>query len=166
MKLTENEFYVEMAFTNHDSTAIPVGLGWHPYFVMSENVADTSLKMPKSVQILIDERMLPTGEKQAYSAFDTLTKIGDTKLDNGFFITETGKKASVILESERGKLHYWQELGEKKWNFLQVFTPPHRKSIAIEPMTCNIDAFNNKDGLIMLEPKASFIGSFGVHFSK
>lgn len=166
MKLTENEFYVEMAFTNHDSTAIPVGLGWHPYFVMSENVADTSLKMPKSEQILIDERMLPTGEKQAYSAFDTLTKIGETKLDNGFFVTETGEKASVILESERGKLHYWQELGDKKWNFLQVFTPPHRKSIAIEPMTCNIDAFNNKDGLIMLEPKASFIGSFGVHFSK
>lgn len=166
MRLNENEFYVEMAFTNHHSTAIPVGLGWHPYFVMSENVADTSLKMPKSEQILIDERMLPTGEKQAYSAFDTLTKIGETKLDNGFFIIETGEKASVILESERGKLHYWQELGKEKWNFLQVFTPPHRKSIAIEPMTCNIDAFNNKDGLILLEPNTSFISSFGVRFSK
>jgi aldose 1-epimerase len=166
MSLTENEFYVEMAFTNHDSVTIPVGLGWHPYFVLSENVADTSLKMPKSELILIDNRMLPTGEKQAYSAFDTLTKIGETSLDNGFFITETSKEASVILQSERGTLHYWQELGEQKWNFLQVFTPPHRKSIALEPMTCNIDAFNNQDGLVLLEPKASMIGSFGVVFSK
>jgi aldose 1-epimerase len=165
MRLKNKEFHVEMAFTNHHSTAIPVGLGWHPYFVMSENVGDTSLKMPQSELILIDNRMLPTGEKQAYTAFDTLTKIGDTSLDNGFFVTETGKKAEVTLQSERGKLTYWQELGEQKWNFLQVFTPPHRKSIALEPMTCNIDAFNNKDGLIVLQPDTSIIGSFGVRFS-
>ncbi len=168
--LTEGELYVEMAFTNYHSTAIPVGLGWHPYFVLSDDVADTSLKMPKSELILIDNRMLPTGEKQAYTAFDTLTKIGDTSLDNGFFITEEKEKeeaeASVILQSERGTLHYWQQIGEQKWNFLQVFTPPHRKSIAVEPMTCNIDAFNNKDGLVLLESKASIIGSFGVVFSK
>ena len=50
----------------------------------------------------------------------------------------------------------------KKWNFLQVFTPPHRQSIALEPMTCNIDAFNNQDGLKMLAPKETLSGVFGV----
>lgn len=165
MTLSKGAFEVEMIFTNDDSIAIPAGLGWHPYFIMSERVDDTSLQMPESQFIVIDDRMLPTGEKQPYSAFDTLKKIGTTNLDNGFFITAKGKEASVILESERGKLHYWQELGVGKWQFLQMFTPPHRKSIAVEPMTCNIDAFNNQDGLIVLAPNAVLNGKFGVRFS-
>jgi aldose 1-epimerase len=166
MILRGGEFEMKMAFHNDDNQLIPVGLGWHPYFIMSENVSDTHLQMPESQQIVIDDRMLPTGEKIPFSSFDTLTKIGNTSLDNGFFITEKGDKASVILSSERGRLHYWQEIGAGKWNFLQVFTPPHRKSIAIEPMTCNIDAFNNQDGLVWLAPKAKLDGSFGVKFSK
>ncbi len=165
MTLRKDAFEVEMAFTNDDSVAIPAGLGWHPYFIMSERVDDTSLQMPESQFIAIDDRMLPTGEKQNYSAFDTLKKIGATNLDNGFFITEKGEEAGVILESERGRLHYWQELGAAKWQFLQVFTPPHRKSIAIEPMTCNIDAFNNQDGLVVLAPHEVLGGKFGVRFS-
>lgn len=166
MILRGGAFEMKMTFQNDDTQLIPVGLGWHPYFVMSDRVDDTSLQMPESQLIMIDDRMLPTGEKQAYSAFDTLTKIGDTNLDNGFFITEKDNKASVVLTSERGRLHYWQETGVSKWNFLQVFTPPHRQSIAIEPMTCNIDAFNNHDGLVLLAPKAKLDGKFGVNFSK
>ena len=165
MILRGGAFEVELSFKNDDEALIPVGLGWHPYFIMSERVDDTSLQMPESQLILIDNRMLPTGEKQAYSTFNQLTKIGDTNLDNGFFITENDKQASVILASERGRLHYWQELGAAKWNFVQVFTPPHRKSIAVEPMTCNIDAFNNHDGLVLLAPKAKLDGKFGVKFS-
>ena len=160
------EFEIEMSLKNDDSVLIPAGLGWHPYFVMSEIVDDTSLRLPESQWIVIDDRMLPTGEKQAYSAFNTLTKIGDTHLDNGFFITENGTKASVILESERGTLQYWQEIGTAKWQFVQVFTPPDRRSIAIEPMTCNIDAFNNHDGLVRLAPNAALGGKFGVRFSQ
>ncbi len=165
MILRGGAFEMKMAFHNLDEGLIPVGLGWHPYFIMSENVSDTSLQMPESQLIAIDERMLPTGEKTAYSEFNTLKKIGDSSLDNGFFIIEKDNTASVILESARGRLHYWQEIGVSKWNFLQVFTPPHRKSIAIEPMTCNIDAFNNQDGLVWLAPKAKLDGVFGVRFS-
>ena len=49
-----------------------------------------------------------------------------------------------------------------KYNYLQVFIPPLRNSIAIEPMTCNTDAFNNKEGLIILEPDQQFKASYGV----
>ena len=37
------------------------------------------------------------------------------------------------------------------FNYLQLYIPPDRSSIAIEPMTCSVDAFNNGDGLIILE---------------
>jgi aldose 1-epimerase len=49
-----------------------------------------------------------------------------------------------------------------KYNFLQVYTPPHRNTIAIEPMTCLADAFNNKKGLIILKPSETASFSFGV----
>ena len=40
----------------------------------------------------------------------------------------------------------------------QVFTQPQRKALAVEPMTCGPDAFNEgptHEGLIVLEPRAS-----------
>jgi aldose 1-epimerase len=38
---------------------------------------------------------------------------------------------------------------------LQIYTPPHRKSIAIENLSSAPDAFNNKIGLIELGPEDS-----------
>jgi aldose 1-epimerase len=40
----------------------------------------------------------------------------------------------------------------KGYNFLQIYTPPHRKSIALEPLTGAPDAWNNKIGMIALLP--------------
>ena len=164
--LRGGEFEIVMQFTNHENKPIPVGLGWHPYFSISEKSDDTALQMPDCQLIMIDERMLPTGEKQTFKDFETLKKIGTTFLDNGFYINNQDEKAEVILQSELGTLTYWQETGEGKWNYVQVFTPPHRKSIAVEPMTCNMDAFNNKEGLVLLMPQATLKGKFGVKFSK
>ena len=163
--LSDSALNVNMAFTNNESFDIPVGLGWHPYFKISERIEDTSLKMPETYFINIDDRMLPTGEKTPFHEFDDLKRIDSYSLDNGFFILNQSKPAEVILESEMGRLTYWQETGEAKWNFLQVFTPPQRNSIALEPMTCNIDAFNNGDGLVLLKPQSTLSGDFGVRFS-
>ena len=44
----------------------------------------------------------------------------------------------------------------KHFPFFQVFTPPHRESIALEPMTCNVDAFNNGQGLVSLAADKSW----------
>ncbi len=164
--LRGRELAVEMAFINLENKAIPVGLGWHPYYRISEKADDTSLQMPECQLVLIDDRMLPTGEKQPFKHFQQLQKIGTTFLDNGFFITEKTDKAEVVLQSNVCKLVCWQETGLGKWNFIQVFTPPHRMSIAVEPMTCNVDAFNNKEGLVLLAPNTALSGKFGVVFSK
>ena len=59
----------------------------------------------------------------------------------------------------------WQETGTNKYNFLQVYIPPSREMIALEPMTSNIDAFNNKDHLIILEPGKKWSASFGFYLT-
>ena len=166
MILRGGAFEMKMGFKNDDTEVIPVGMGWHPYFIMSNKSNETSLQMPYCQRIIIDEKMLPTGKISRFTRFQTLKKIKKIVLDNGFKLSPRGKIAETILQSERGKLTFWQEKGAGKWNFLQVFTPPHRKSIAIEPMTCNIDAFNNNDGLTWLEPTELLEGRFGVRFEK
>jgi aldose 1-epimerase len=166
MILRGGKFEMTMAFKNDGDVEIPVGLGWHPYFKMSEKAYDSSLRMPDCQFIHIDDRMLPTGEKTPFTLFKRLTPIKNNTLDNGFYINDQTKNAETVLASEHGRLTFWQETGFQKWNFLQVFTPPHHKSVAIEPMTCNIDAFNTGDGLVMLKPSESLSGTFGVRFKK
>jgi aldose 1-epimerase len=165
-KIKDGELLVEMRFKNEDTVSIPVGLGWHPYFKISEKSDDSFLQMPDCQLIAIDDRMLPTGAKTDFTDFGNLKKLNNTTLDNGFYIKNQNQIAETILQSNIGKLTFWQETGAGKWNFLQVFTPPHRHSVAIEPMTCNIDAFNNHEGLVILKPKDILKGQFGVRFEK
>jgi aldose 1-epimerase len=40
----------------------------------------------------------------------------------------------------------------KQYPYLQIYTPPHRKSIAIENLTSAPDSFNNGIGLLIIEP--------------
>jgi aldose 1-epimerase len=153
---------VTMQVTNLHSESIPWGMGWHPYFDIADTVDEVSMLLPKCQKIEIDDRMLPTNVLVDFQDFKAVRKIGDYTLDNGFKLMEKEEKASVYLESDKYRLEYWQETGNDKWNFLQIFTPPHRQSIALEPMTCNIDAFNNGNGLKKLAPGESMEGKFGV----
>ncbi len=157
-----NTFMVEMRFRNEGEGAIPAGLGWHPYFHVADLIDTLSIQLPECKKIETDRRMLPTGAKVAFNDFKKLRPLGPLKLDTGFMITGDQKRAETILQSELGKLTFWQETGAAKWNFLQIFTPPHRRSIAIEPMTCNIDAFNNGEGLALLHSGATLEGKFGI----
>jgi aldose 1-epimerase len=166
LELSKQGLEGSFIFENTGTTALPVGLGWHPYFQLSSKVDSVRMQLPHCEQIEVDDRMLPTGQRLPFDRYRSLTQIGADNLDNGFFLTGPEGKAQVLLQGEKGALDYWQATGPGQFNYLQVFTPPHRHSIAVEPMTCNIDAFNNGDGLIRLGPSASVETSFGLHFQK
>lgn len=154
---------VEMRFRNDGTEALPVGLGWHPYFCLADRIDDMSLQMPASHMVGVDSRMIPTGKKYTYEEFLQLRRIGATVLDNCFALpSDLPSHAEVLLEGPKGRLRYQQETGPGKFNFLQVFTPPDRNALAIEPMTCGPDAFNNHEGLIRLEAGAEAKAAFSV----
>jgi aldose 1-epimerase len=87
-------------------------------------------------------------------------------LDNCFAVSEQAERIHVLLSGKRGELHYWQETGPDKFSYLQVFTPPYGRSVALEPMSCNVDAFNNGNGLKTLEPGAIISAQAGVQLKK
>lgn len=160
----DRTFELEMSFRNNDSKPMPAGIGWHPYFSIADNTDEVRLKMPACRRVLIDDRMLPTGEKTEFSDFEREKILTGITLDNCFEVPEGRGKFQLHLRSSAGQLTYWQETGPKGYPFIQLFTPDHRKSVAIEPMTCNVDAFNNGDGLAILGNGAELRGKCGLQW--
>ena len=155
------DFSMTMRFQNTGSDILPAGVGWHPYFRLGTSLSEVYLQLPGCRMVGIDEHMIPNGDLLPDARFSNLKPIGDTVLDNCFLL-DSGQD-TAILEGPAGRLTYRQENGQGKFPFLQVFTPPHRNAIALEPMSCNIDAYNNGMGLWTLAPGA--IGTASIQLS-
>ena len=168
VKFTINatELNVQLTMENTGIGSIPAGLGWHPYFFISENMRNCTLQMPELERIEIDDRMIPTGNREKIITFTNPVPLANVRLDNCFFIVNQQKPFVAVLDAPSGKLTYTQETGPDKFNYVQIFTPDHKRSIALEPMTCNINAFNNGEGLKILQPGEQFGGQCSIRFAK
>jgi len=158
----ENSFECEVRLKNPNDFTIPIGFGWHPYFQIGEYAKNLKLELPDCVKVEVDEDMIPTGKVFDYTDFSASKLLGDTWFDTCFKLKQKKGNAAISLVSEEHnvQLTYWQE--SKQFPYFQLYTPPTGKSIAIEPMTCNIDTFNNGDSLMEMPPKAVFSGKFGM----
>ena len=167
LTLNNKGFNINTNVINAGESNMPLGDGWHPYFKFDEPIENIALKIPKSRRILVDNRMIPTGEIMEDNRFVSLRLIGDSMFDTGYVIDENSDFAIAQIYSKFKdvSINFKQQLGENKYNFLQVFIPPSRNSIALEPMTSCTDAFNNKQGLIVLKPKEVFSASYSVYLS-
>lgn len=165
-EMTDNQFNTFLKIENTGSSPMPAGLGWHPYFTIYANIDEVSLQFPELEKIEIDRRMIPTGKRTKFNGFLEPKSINRINLDTCFYIPENCQPFKATLDSPNGKLIYSQETGSGKFNYVQFFTPSHRRSLAIEPMTCNINAFNNGEGLIVLQPGEHLGGSCGFQFTK
>ena len=171
-------FSLELEFTIHDSgkfevqvevmnlhrTAIPVGFGWHPYFRLAHKADLHQLKLPPCKQVNINDRMIPTGTAQSFERFMSLQKVEASFLDNCFHYAKPSGHYQLVLGGEGQSLTV--RTSSVEFPFFQVFTPPHRESIALEPMSCNVDAFNNGQGLVRLAPEEVWKGKMIFQFHR
>lgn len=146
-----NRFWMQVQVQNLHVHSIPVGFGWHPYFRLSDRVEDLALTVPACKKVVIDDRMIPTGALDTFKEFEGGQKLGDTFLDN-CFLAEGDYE--LILRAENRQLAVKASMQD--FPYFQVFTPPHRSSVALEPMSCTVDAFNNGGGLVRLMPGATW----------
>ncbi len=159
----KNGFQCTFEFTNQTDHDLPFGYGWHPYFTLGGEVDEWELQFPVSKHFEVDSRMIPTGKTRDMTAFSQAASLKDVNLDDCFEILDLGGICDTTLTNKKGfGITLWQETGDKKLNFLQIYTPPHRKSIAIEPQSACIDAFNNGFGLFKLANNEAIRASFGI----
>jgi len=170
-ELKEHGFVCTTLLKNTDEKDIPIGDGIHPYFKTGSLIDSWVFSLPKCEILEVDDRLIPTQKVTVFTEYEHAKPFGDRKFDSCFVLDPLHAKDGIatlgIQDKEKGlRLSIWQEVGTNKYNYLQIYTPPDRKSMAIEPMSCAPDAFNNSLGLIILAPNNSVEFAWGANLTK
>lgn len=164
---------IQSRVENLGAKDMPYSEGWHPYFMLGEKIDRLTMKIPETKLALLDKADLPTGNFQDDTRFVAGREIGDEFINDCFCLNDEFAKvlvtdtqdltnnAHVILSSATKILDIWQRAGVEQYNAIQMYTPPDRMSIAIEPMTSEPDALNHHRGLIVIPPGAFRTFQFG-----
>ncbi len=143
-----NCLVIESIIKNNSGVAMPVCDGWHPYFTLGTSVNELTFQMNADKMIEFNERLVPTGKIVPYKKFQQPEIFGETFLDNCFLLNKNSEVACVLRNEKSGVELTIQP--DNAYPYLQIYTPEHRKSIAIENLSAAPDAFNNKMGLAIL----------------
>jgi len=157
----DNRLSVETLIKNNSDSAIPICDGWHPYFTLGAKVDELLFEMNTTRMVEFSDKLVPTGNIVAYSKFHQPEIFGNTFLDNCFLLNDNNKPACSLTNTKTGLQLIIDP--DKTYPYLQVYTPEHRNSIAIENLSAVPDAFNNKIGLTILNAGESI--SFETSFS-
>ncbi len=142
----EGIFNIQITIMNAGERVMPFGLGWHPYFKLDQNLSELTVSSGPLLNIILDELSIPTGEEVL---IEDTRDMANAKWDHCFKYQNEPYKYAI--ESDNYRLTISQ--GEE-FQYLQIFTPG-RDSIAVEPMTCGVNALNTKEGLVVLKPGES-----------
>ena len=137
--------------TNNDAMQMPIQDGWHPYFTFGGSINDLQLEFQSKEIILFDEALIPTGKIVRYEEYGALKKIEAATFDNCFSVNFAECQPLCVLRDAVKKIQV-EIHPDKSYPYLQIYTPPHRNSIAIENLSAIPDVFNNGRGLQILAP--------------
>jgi aldose 1-epimerase len=168
--LDEGSLCVEADAENVGTTALPFGIGFHPYFCVAERADDASLRLGASARLSLDERGLPRGVAELEGKWRSGAEaIGADVLDDcaGPLDHDASGVARAELTGPQGTVQL--EVGPTlRW--LQVFTadtlaePDRRRAVAIEPMSCPPNALRTGTDLVRLEPGERWQGWWRATF--
>ena len=150
---TNDELKINTVITNNHTLPIPIQDGWHPYFTLGKNINTLQLQFNSDKQFVFDGNMIPTGQAKPFTTFTTATKIGEATFDDCFTLKFTNGQSIITLADDEQKIKV-NIIADKSYPYLQIYTPPHRQSIAIENLSSPPDGFNNGIDVIVLPPLA------------
>jgi aldose 1-epimerase len=150
---SDSKMTIKFNVRNTGKGDMPFVLGWHPYFQFeTEKANEWHIHIPADLKYELDNYNIPASSRNISD--DYFIAVEDKYLNEIFLLNSTNGFATTSLSSSTSgyKINMWQKTGFNQLNYLMVYTPPDRKTIAVEPMSGCINAFNNKDGLILLAP--------------
>jgi len=113
--------------------AVPISFGWHPYVRLPGTPrARWELRWPACEHVDVDARTIPTGRRTAQSRERDL--IGRRTFDDHYALGRD--RTFAIAAADRVLTLRF----DRAYPFAQLFVPPRRHLVAIEPMTAEIDA--------------------------
>jgi aldose 1-epimerase len=140
---------------------MPFGLGWHPYFHLAETTGATYMKLPAVIQYELDSLSIPTGLTSENTDFNNFASLNGQSLDDCF--NSSNGEPAIIKYADGDLLEIYRD---DTFPYLQIYTPDDHKSVAIEPMTCGVNAWNIDHPIPTLKSREVFKGNMGVRLIK
>jgi galactose mutarotase-like enzyme len=135
---------------------VPVAFGFHPYVGLPGVVrADWRIELPAMRRLLLDGRGIPDGLEEAFRVLDA--PLGSRAFDDGFALDSDGAAMAISGGGRRISV----DLVEG-YRFTQVYAPPDKDFIALEPMTAPTNALASGRGLRLVEAGQVFRAIFRI----
>jgi aldose 1-epimerase len=165
---------------NLSTVRAPYATGSHPYLRVGDApIAELELTVSASSYFQVDEHLDPIAEVPVEgTTYDVRSpqRVGGLAFDTAFGALEHANVAdgrgdvAWLSAPDGSRTTLWQSTA---WGYVQVFTTHVMPTadgpidaIAVEPMTAPPDALNSGQGLIWLEPGASWEGSWGLRYAR
>lgn len=154
--LEDSAFYLEVRISNRGTRSAPLAAGWHPYFVLpGSSLATWMLHLPAHRFHAVDGSLIPTGATPPVAGtefdFRRPRSVGDQELDMAWPLDAPWNDPVTLSDGTRCiRLRMGGIL-----DTVQVFSPPDRRSLAIEPVTGPADSFNRVNQVLELLPGTS-----------
>ena len=132
--------------TNLDDIDVPIGLGWHPYYLLPGGHEQAALRMPPNEHVVL-KNAIPTGAREIGLSAKQDVAIS-TDWDDCYVLTDE-KHQTVTLRSSADALELSQ-LHDTRYT--QLYVPPDQGSVAVEPMSCAVNAFQDEKSEVRVSP--------------
>ncbi|HKZ15070.1 MAG TPA: aldose 1-epimerase [Solirubrobacterales bacterium] len=155
--LVEGSLEIQTSLTATGEIAVPVSFGFHPYLVLpGVPRAEWVLEAPVHERIVLDDRGLPTGEREP-TAIEP-GPLGARTYDDAFLAPAPGTAFALTGPDRRIELRM-----DSGYRFTQIFAPADLDAVAIEPMTAPTDALRGGGPeLTSVPPGETFTASFSI----
>ncbi len=156
VSLAPDRLRIETTLAAGPEGPVPASFGFHPYLAPSPSRRETwRLELPAMVRLALDSRKIPTGERTRYPGFDR--ELGDLEFDDGFAL----EAPRSVLAIEGGGRRIAVVLDEG-FDYAQVYAPPGKPFVALEPMTAPANALSSGEGVRVVPPGEAMRTSFEV----
>lgn len=138
-------------------TQVPISFGYHPYLRLPDvDRSDWRVELPVRDRLLLDDRMLPTGEREAIEIESG--PLGARTFDDAFAAPPGGERFAVAGGGTRIEVAF-----ESGYPYAQVYAPAEDDVIALEPMTAPTNALvTGGPQLPVIGPGEIYRASFSV----
>ena len=162
---SNNYLRVTTTVTNETSHDMPVCDGWHPYFHLGDTINDLKLQFRSKYKVVFDDRLLPTGQLEPYTRYNTPEPLDHAQFDNCFVLSDDFSQPACVLRDDKTNLQL-SIIPEASYPYLQIYTPDNRRGIAVENLSSPPDAFNNAVNLTILQPGGckSFVTAYQLQW--
>lgn len=169
--LSHDAFEMTVTAKNVGPRLLPMGIGWHPYFLLpGGDRADVRLHLPSGTRAVMNnyddtfttgQRVAVKGTAYDFSAPDG-TALGTQYLDDNFSALEYNSQGQTVSEIIDPAAKYGLRLItlSPQIKSIQVYAPPTKNFVAIEPQFNLPDPYGKvwgsaNTGMVLLQPGQS-----------